>query len=495
MTPPTLERTNNPEIETVRCWSSPLYFILHYCQIYDNETKQWIEFELWRQQIDALFLFHENQKVIALKARQLGMSWLALAYALWQMIFQPIATVLIFSKDETSAIYLLGDERLRGMYRRLPDFLKPGESLDNAKTWMLANGSTARAFAKTGGDSYSATLAIIDEADVVPNLNAMMRAIAPTVDTGGKLFLISRADKSKPGSEFKKIYLAAKAGLNDYVHIFLPWWVRPERTREWYEKQKRDIETKTGSLDDLYEQYPATEEEALRPAEKHKRIPLKWLMQCYVEQTPIDFEDIPYNTKNPVPLIDGLRIFKLPEQNHIYASAADCAEGLPHSDDSVSQFVDVRTGEQVAVLSGKFTPEDHAAYTARIAMFYNHAKICPENNTYGYAFILWLKENRYGNLLIKGHDGKDGWSSNTVGKVLMYDAVTQGAKDQTYTIHDSKTKDQLLAIEVSTLRAPEGEGDLSMDDHADAWAIVEAIRASVVSTSDLGMRQVKVKGR
>jgi hypothetical protein len=338
-------------------------------------------------------------------------------------------------------------------------------------------------------------LAIIDEADVVPDLNKMMRAISPTVDTGGKLFLVSRSDKSKPGSEFKKIYAAAKEGKNDYAWIFLAWWVRPERTQEWYEKQKRDIEAKEGGLDSLYEQYPATEEEALRAAERHKRIPLKWLMQCYVEQEPISLEDIPYNPKNPVPLIDGLRIYKLPEPHHIYAAGADCAEGLPSSDDSVTQFIDVRTGEQVAVLSGKFTPENHAAYTVRIAMFYNGARICPENNNHGHSFIVWMRQNRYAHMLVQGHDGKDGWSSNTIGKVLMYDGVTQAAKDQGYIIHDKITKEQLLAIEKDTLRAPESGGELGLDDHADAWAIVEVIRPTVISTTGVTMRQAKVKGR
>ncbi|MEK7874032.1 MAG: CoA transferase, partial [Chloroflexota bacterium] len=47
-----------------------------------------------------------------LKARQLGMTWLCLAYGLWQMMFKPIAKPLVFSRTEDDAMYLLGVERL-----------------------------------------------------------------------------------------------------------------------------------------------------------------------------------------------------------------------------------------------------------------------------------------------------------------------------------------------------------------------------------------------
>lgn len=453
-----LDTTTNAQIETIRCAASPLYFVLHYSQIYDNETKRWIPFELWREQVDALFMFHENQKVIALKARQLGMSWLALAYALWQMLFEPIATVLIFSKDETSAIYLLGDERLRGMYRRLPAFLQCGESLDNAKTWMLANGSTARAFAKTGGDSYSATLAIVDEADVVPNLNVMMRAISPTIDTGGKLFLISRADKSKPESEFKNIYKSAKKGENGYAWTFLPWWVRPERTPEWYEKQKRDVLAQTGSLDDLHEQYPANDAEALAPRSLDKRIPPMWINQCYFEESGHTFP--------AAPNINGLRVHRQPETGKSYDIGADPAEGNPTSDDSAAVVLCRETGEEMARLRGKFQPSTLAAHIDKLGTYYNGAGVMVERNNHGHAVLLWLRDNSALEIL-KGWDDKEGWLSNSKGKALMYDDCADYFHDQSTTVHSFDVWEQLISIEGSSLRAPEGQ----MDDLADAYTL------------------------
>ncbi len=122
------------------------------------------------------------------------MSWLVISYALWQMIFRPAATVLVFSRRDTEALYLLSDDRLRGMYSRLPEWMKGGHGLviDSGHEFSMQNGSSARAFPTSVGDSYTASLAIVDEADLVPDLNWLMRVVKPTIDGGGKMILLSR---------------------------------------------------------------------------------------------------------------------------------------------------------------------------------------------------------------------------------------------------------------------------------------------------------------
>jgi hypothetical protein len=103
----------------------------------------------------------------------------------------------------------------------------------------------------TAGDSYTATLAVVDEADLCPDLDRLMRAVKPTIDAGGRMVLLSRSDKSKPQSPFKRIYTAARQSQNGWVPVFLPWDARPDRDATWYEAQRRDVLARTGSLDDL----------------------------------------------------------------------------------------------------------------------------------------------------------------------------------------------------------------------------------------------------
>ena len=124
-----------------------------------------------------------SSKLVVLKARQLGLSWLSLAYALWLLTFHAPATVLLFSLKEDEAVELLN--RLKGMYWRLPPHLRARSVVrDAAKTFELSTGSRALAFSTHGGRSYTGTLAIVDEADFVPDLNAFLNAVKPTDGRG-----------------------------------------------------------------------------------------------------------------------------------------------------------------------------------------------------------------------------------------------------------------------------------------------------------------------
>src|SRR5262249_58433673 len=164
------------------------YFCAPYCHILSDRGQggDWVPFHLWPEQRRVAGLLQENRLVVVLKARQLGLTWLVLAFGLWLMLFYPVATVLLFSRRDEEATDLLA-VRLRGLYDRLPDFLKvSGFTTDNDHEWALANGSRALAFPTTAGDSYTARLAIVDEADLCPDLDRLIQAVQPTIDADGR---------------------------------------------------------------------------------------------------------------------------------------------------------------------------------------------------------------------------------------------------------------------------------------------------------------------
>lgn len=445
-------------LEAAKCYRSASYFISRYCRIYDATARDWIPFGLWPAQKSTLATITNNLLVVVLKARQLGLTWLVLAYALWTAIFRPAATILLFSRRDDEAMYLLGDERLKGMFNRLPGWLKPAVTEDSRHIWGLANGSVVRAFPTNAGDSYTATLAIVDEADLVPDLGRMLNAVKPTIDGGGRLILLSRVDKSQPESEFKRIYQAAKRGENGWAHVFLPWHARPSRDAEWYEAQRRDVLSRTGALDDLYQQYPASDAEALAPATLDKRIAPAWLLQCYEEMEPIE-------SARGMPAIPGLAVYKPPLSIYRYIVGVDPAEGNPTSDDSALHVLCRETGEEVAALAGKFQPATTAAHGMALADWYNSAPILVERNNHGHAVLLWLQERGRGPMA--GWDGKAGWLSTSRGKALLYDYASVAFRDQDTRLHSFETYTQLSSIEGATLKAPEGRHD----DRAVSYAL------------------------
>lgn len=466
--------------ELGKCYHSPKYFINNYCFIYDASAGGWVPFKLWPAQVSALNLIHNNQLSVVLKARQIGLTWLVLAYALWCMIFRPIASISIFSRRDIDAIYLLSEDRLRGMYDRLPQWMRDGHGIhtDNAHEWSMENESTARSFPTSAGDSYTSTLAIVDEADLSPDLNSLLRAVKPTIDNGGKMVLLSRADKDKPISDFKTIYQEATRGKNGWMGIFLPWWVHPNRSEEWYEFQKIDIESRTGSLDDLYEQYPATPEEAMAPRSTDKRIPFQWIQDVYKELEGDDKVGLP-----------GLLVFKRPENSRQYVIGADPAEGNPNSDDSSATILDLMSGEEVGVLTGKFQPGTFAEHIVKLSRFYNNAQILVERNNHGHAVLLQFENDGF-EFSLNGYDDKPGWNNNVKGKALMYHHCTEAIHNEKTPIHHSVTSMQLASIVGSTLKAPEHQHD----DVATSYALAQCAR-TLLLLEGVGMGSAAIEGR
>jgi hypothetical protein len=467
---------NPVRIELLACAEDPGYFLNHYVFIYHATLGEWIPFRLWNAQLTTLDTIRDNLLVVILKARQLGLSWLVLGFALWLMLFHPAATVLLFSRRDDEAVDLLKN-RLRGMYDRLPAWLKVRSfPVDNDHEWQWSNGSRVLAFPTTAGDSYTATLAIVDEADLVPDLDSLMRAVKPTIDGGGRMILLSRADKSTPQSPFKRIYLAATQGQTNWAPAFLPWHARPDRDAAWYEAQRRDILARTGAVDDLAEQYPETDAEALAPRSLDKRLPLDWLKKCHRPQAPLSL-----HKESGAPALPGLLVYALPVPGRDYVLGADPAEGNPTSDESACSVGDLLTGEEVAVLGGRFEPATFANYIHELATWYG-ASAMIERNNHGHAVLLWLRDNGKNMPLLAGLDGVDGWNTNSKSKASMYSTVGETLRDGETVIHNLETFEQLASIEGSTLAAPKGQHD----DRATAYALM------IVGREVLLMRQVDV---
>jgi len=456
---------------------------------------EWVRFDLWPAQAQVLQELRSRRQLIILKARQLGLTWLVLGYALARILFAPITVALFFSRGEKEAKELL--QRLKGMYSRLPAWMKEGDAtIDNSEEWRLPSGSRAISLPTTGGRSYTASLVVMDEADFIERFNEAMNAVKPTIDAGGKIILISSVDKSKPESPFKRIYRGAKAGETAWHPIFLPWFARPGRDAAWYAEQTRDSQARTGSLDDLHQEYPATDTEALAPRSLDKRISPLWIEACYAEMKP-------NKHVRGAPSLLGLEIYKLPVAGRKYVIGADPAEGNPNSDDSALTVVELLTGEECAVLAGKYEPSTFGGHIKTISAFYNHAPAMVERNNHGHAVIGWLKDNARRVRLLHGHDwdaethdkeDRVGWMSSTLGKALLYteaaDHFHTNAETKTKILHSESSYFQLASIEGATLRAPDGMAD----DRADSYALAQVGRIEAATNRAVPLARGKVKG-
>jgi hypothetical protein len=269
--PPTLE-----DIQKEKCRRSCLYFIDKFIYIFDRDVPGVvIKLEMWAAQRGVIAAFLIHRLIIILKARQLGLTWMALSYALWKMIFNPGFTVVGLSKGDTEAMELV--ERMSFMLRYLPGWLIcSSDNIPEGWTGLLydstlheitihhpnAEAATFQAFPSSAdaGRSFTANLVIMDEWAYQLFAQQIWTAAYPTINrpTGGQVIGLS---SGKRGTWFEFIWNNAKAGLNSFYTIFLAWWTDPRRDKAWYENTKKN-------LPNTYRQeYPTTEADAFAVGE------------------------------------------------------------------------------------------------------------------------------------------------------------------------------------------------------------------------------------
>lgn len=250
--------------ERHRVASDVFYFIASYGSI-EPPVGRPIPFDLWKDQIDVLETVIDGQRTYILKARRLGLSWLVLHYALWLVGYSKDgehSRVLILSKNLPDAGKLL--DRIKRINDRVPSFLRADPTgADSASTLELRAGEIVCLPATPGAARQeTASLVVLDEFAFVNNGRAgdIWTAIQPTIEGGGKLVVVSTGNgRGGDGATFASIWLDAEAGRSEGRAVFLAWNVRPDRTKEWLDKERTNYE----SDEAFAAEYPSTPEEAL----------------------------------------------------------------------------------------------------------------------------------------------------------------------------------------------------------------------------------------
>lgn len=255
------------ERELEYCSKHLVYFVETWGHFEDKDADELIQpFRLWDEQKQALEDFENHRLNIVLKARQLGITWLALNYAARLLICRPGRTVLGMSRSEDEAKELI--RRMCVILRAIPALVQEkGHCDQKTAPWFEStalsvtvhrNGkpdSVMQCFASSSdaGRSFTADLFIIDEWAAQPNAEDIWGSIFPTINrpTGGQLIGISTNQR---GSLFETLWTAE----NGFYKIFIPWYADPKRTKAWYDETKKTIGEVLMS-----QEYPATAEEAL----------------------------------------------------------------------------------------------------------------------------------------------------------------------------------------------------------------------------------------
>ncbi len=232
-------------------------------------------FELFDYQKETLEVFRDNRYVIVLKARQLGLTTLAMAYAFWMLLFRPGSNIVLVSRSQTAANNAL--ELIDFMYSFLPEWAKlrgPRVESDASthhsyrfETGMVSK-ITSYAATRTVAAGQTANLVLWDEAALAEYQEDALRTLLPTTDAGGSMIVFSTARGGY--NAFARLYKDAERLESQFVPVFHPWhtsrFMNPLSEAggidySVYEIKKRDMSTEPWRF---FAEYPASSEEAFR---------------------------------------------------------------------------------------------------------------------------------------------------------------------------------------------------------------------------------------
>lgn len=412
--------------EILKCGESFLYWLDNYAYIEDKTEGSAVRFKLWESQLKILPVFITAVYLFILKARQLGLTWLCAAYALWLILFRKNQNVFCISQKEDLAVKFLN--RVKFIFDHLPDWMRPvvlrrndsvlhfGEEKKDSKANVYVTGLNSLIYSSTttpsGAQSETINLLILDEAALIEHLRKIWRSSKPGVDSAkGRILVISNAIKDGPGwSWFREWYLKAwrkEAGRIKY--LFMPWWDRPGRIRRLVPhpdgSNTRIAEFLATEMiegmdsDDISMHYPSSIEEAVeamsgsyfgRHLAKHNQF--KKGKRGVLEEDKdgkIIFEEARGG---------AMEVWKMPEPErwtNRYVIGSDISEGLGQTDSGAYAFDRVDRKFIARLKSSNIDADQWGDELARFGKWLGKCLIVPELSGAGQSTVKRLRKLEY----------------------------------------------------------------------------------------------------
>ena len=434
---PTLLNKRQQLDEIVKAGRDPVYFMNTYVSI-QHPIRGLIRFETYPFQDECVKAFEEHRLNIVLKSRQLGLSTVAAAYAVWLAIFRQDKNVLVIATKLQTAMTFI--RKVKVIIQNLPDWIVIPK-YDMTKTSMTcSNGSsiTAVPTSPDAGRSEALSLLICDEAAFIEDFENIWAGLQPTLSTGGNAIILSTPNGV--GGQYYKLWVEANLQRNDgpgtlngFNPIKLPWNVHPEHDEKWFKNETRNLPKRKVSQEYI----------------------------CSFETSGDtfigidDLEKLRFAIRPPLEKRGhqgNVWIWNKPEPGNKYVLSADVSRG-DSNDFSAFHVIDYETCEIVAEYLGKMAPDKFAALINDVGREYNDACVAPESNTYGWFVIKYLMDtHQYPNIFYDNGDDPFSGYVNPDEKKLGFN-TTSRSRDQILTKLEEMIRNDVLQSKSERLHA------------------------------------------
>lgn len=439
--------------------ADPLKFV-KLLKIQDKYSGKLVRFSPNGEQKELIKKLQHHQKVIILKPRQIGISTLLRAYALWQTYTtkDPLKFGVI-SFHQRSAKNLRRMDKL--MHDSLPMMLHRKLSIDNATTMCFQDSgaelSSFTAGSKGGTRSFMLSSVHLSEFAFYDDPQEMLAQIVATVGTGQ---IIIESTPDKPADTFHRLIMGAPE--NGWQLVTYWWWehhkYKQEAPKDFEPNEEecrlikqygldndqlywRRNQIATLGLEKFRREYPACLDDAFHYASA-----------SYFGLDEIrEIEEIHFEGEE--------RQYEEPKDNDVYAMGVDVAAGVGRDYSAISVISMATLQPVFHYRCNTISPSAFADKVMQIAQLYKDARVLCESNNHGHVVLYRLRHFGYKNLWCTV-DGKD-WTTTTKSKLDAYETLREYISEGMIMKMDAQVLAELRSLIVLrvTPEAPEGMHD------------------------------------
>jgi hypothetical protein len=442
-------------------------------------------------------------RAIVLKARQQGISTYCAARVFWKTFFTPYTRSVVMAHDSATS------DALFNMSRNIIDNMEepPALNKSNAKEILFEHNKSGyrlyTAGAKEAGRGTTPTIAHLSEVGFWQFDEQILAGLFQGISQEAGTEVILESTANGASGEFYRLYQGAMRGENEYIPIFLPWFITPEYRRtapeemelteeEWELLEKYDLDN-----DQLYwrrlkigesgerkfkQEYPSSPEEAFLVTgnsvfDQEKINSIQVQVPDYVREFDEHsnyFEDAREG---------HLEMWIPPSFDDRFIIGADVALGVGQD---YSTAVVLNKDRQVCALfrDNFIDPSNFGDILFYLGRYFNNALLAVESNSLGIATLNRLKQMNYINLyyqtkaanLLNEEGGKPGFRTTVSTKPMVIGNLKRAIEEDDIGIYSDTIVGELrtyVAAENGSTNALSG----NFDDTVMALAIAfEAYR-------------------
>jgi hypothetical protein len=358
-------------------------------------------------------------RVIILKARQMGLSTYTTARVFWKSYFNAHNKSVVMAHDSATSDTLF--TMSRNTIDNMPEDYRPKFKKSNAKEILFEHNDSGyrlyTAGAPEAGRGTTPTIAHLSEVAFWTHDVKILAGLFQGISQADGTEVILESTANGIGNEFHRLWQGAVAGENEYLPIFVPWFLMPEyqrkvpdgfelTTEEEIILKKfnlsneqmywRRLKIAESGADKFKQEYPSSPEEAFIASGSNvfNLGKLNTLIpQPILAKREFNFESCLFEDARQ----GSIEIFKYPTFDDSFAIGADVALGVG-KDSSAAVVMNSKREVCAVYRNNLIDPSQFGDFLFYLGRYYNNALLAVESNSMGIATLNRLTQMKYVNL-------------------------------------------------------------------------------------------------